>query len=186
MTWETWIEGEPIETIQSYAIVNAINACVNGVQSMSKDIEGLVETSSNLASVKMLKDEVLVCTSQRSSVESAKYTTARRVASSFNLCGSHVDFSEGYPGWKPNLDSAILKTTVETYEELFGKKPAIKAIHAGLECGLFKKKYPNLDMVSFGPTIRGVHSPNERLHIPAVANFYKHLLAIIEKVAEER
>lgn len=186
MTWETWVSGEPIETITAFAVINAINACINGVQAMSKDIEGLVETSTNLASVKMVKNNMIVHTSQRSSIESAKHNAARRVSSAFNLCGGHVDFSDGYPGWKPNMDSAILKTTVQAYEELFGVKPAIKAIHAGLECGLFKKKYPNLDMVSFGPTIRGVHSPNERLHIPSVANFYKHLVAIIEKVAEEK
>ena len=84
------------------------------------------------------------------------------------------------------MDSSILKTTVDTYEQLFGVKPAIKAIHAGLECGLFLEKYPYLEMVSFGPTLRGVHSPDEKMHIPAVANFYKHLVAVIEKVAEEK
>ena len=187
MRWESCERSEAIEQKTAFALINALNACAQGVMAMSKDIEGLVETSTNLASVKMSEHgKFVISTSQRSSVESAKYAVGFSVESAFALAGADVTHSDGYPGWKPNMDSSILKTTVDTYEQLFGEKPAIKAIHAGLECGLFKSKYPNLDMISFGPTIRGVHSPTERLHIPAVANFYKHLVAIIEKVAEEK
>lgn len=187
MRWETTDASEAIEQKTAANLINALNGCVQGVIAMSRDIDGLVETSTNLASVKMPGDnKFVISTSQRSSVESAKHSTAFALESVFTLAGATVTHSDGYPGWKPNMDSSILKTTVETYEQLFGEKPAIKAIHAGLECGLFLEKYSYLEMVSFGPTIRGVHSPDERLHIPAVANFYKHMVAIIEKVAEEK
>lgn len=187
MRWETTDAADAIESKTATNLINALNACIQGVVAMSRDLEGLVETSTNLASVKMPGDnKIVISTSQRSSVESAKHATAFSVESVFTLAGATVTHSEGYPGWKPKMDSHILQLTVDTYEQLFGEKPAIKAIHAGLECGLFLEKYPYLDMVSFGPTLRGVHSPDEKMHIPAVANFYKHLVAIIEKVAEEK
>ncbi|MBQ7818191.1 MAG: aminoacyl-histidine dipeptidase [Bacteroidales bacterium] len=187
MRWETTDDADAIESKTATNLINALNACIQGVVAMSRDLEGLVETSTNLASVKMPGDnKIVISTSQRSSVESAKHATAFSVESVFTLAGATVTHSEGYPGWKPKMDSHILQLTVDTYEQLFGEKPAIKAIHAGLECGLFLEKYPYLDMVSFGPTLRGVHSPDEKMHIPAVANFYKHLVAIIEKVAEEK
>jgi dipeptidase D len=130
------------------------------------------------------ENEILVCTSQRSSVESRKWDIARQVEAVFALAGAKVDHSEGYPGWAPNMNSPIMKIASDAYEELYGIKPAIKAIHAGLECGLFLTKYPNLDMVSFGPTLRGVHSPSEKMHIPAVERFYAQLQRILEKVAK--
>jgi dipeptidase D len=152
---------------------------------MSHDIEGLVETSTNLAAVKMVDDSIIrITTSQRSSVESRKDDMAGQVEAHFQLAGAKVYHSDGYPGWAPNMKSPIMKISAEAYEELFGVKPAIKAIHAGLECGLFLSKYPKLDMVSFGPTMTGVHSPDEQLLIPTVEKFWKHLCKVLEKVAQ--
>lgn len=169
----------------SIALVRAIYSAPHGVISMSRDIEGLVETSTNLAAVKMLDDNLIrITTSQRSSVESRKNDIAGQVEAHFQLAGAKVSHSDGYPGWAPNMKSKIMKISADAYEELFGVKPAIKAIHAGLECGLFLTKYPKLDMVSFGPTMTGVHSPDEQLLIPTVDKFWKHLCRVIEKVAE--
>lgn len=152
---------------------------------MSTELEGLVETSTNLAAVKMIEnDQIKVTTSQRSSVESRKKDIAGQVEAHFQLAGAKVEHSDGYPGWAPNMESPIMKISADAYEELFNVKPAIKAIHAGLECGLFLAKYPNLDMVSFGPTMTGVHSPDEQLLIPTVDKFWKHLCRVLEKVAE--
>ena len=149
-------------------------------------LEGLVETSTNLASVKMLPDsKVLVTTSQRSSMESRKWDIARQVEALFRLAGAEVTHGDGYPGWAPDMNSRIMRIASDAYEELYGVKPAIKAIHAGLECGLFRAKYPHLDMVSFGPTLRDVHSPSERMHIPAVERFWGQLTRTLEKVAKE-
>lgn len=108
---------------------------------------------------------------------------AGQVEAHFQLAGAEVTHSDGYPGWAPNMNSRIMKISADAYEELFGIKPAIKAIHAGLECGLFLDKYPGLDMVSFGPTMTGVHSPDEKLLIPTVDKFWKHLCRVLEKVA---
>ena len=150
---------------------------------MSDVMHGLVQTSTNLASVKMLPDNVIkIVTSQRSSVETEKYEIANRVEELFLTIGAKVTHGDGYPGWAPNPHSSILKVAVETHVQLFGYEPKIKAIHAGLECGLFLAKYPHLDMVSFGPTMRGVHSPDERLHIPSVAKFWNHLLLILKNI----
>ena len=152
---------------------------------MSHDLEGLVETSTNLAAVKMEGDDkIKVTTSQRSSVESRKNDIAGQVEAYFQLAGAEVTHSDGYPGWAPDMNSTVMKLSAEAYEELFGVKPAIKAIHAGLECGLFLAKNPELDMVSFGPTMTGVHSPDEQLLIPTVDKFWKHLVLVLKKVAE--
>ncbi len=168
-------------------LIRSLYACPHGVISMSHDLEGLVETSTNLASVKMLPDnEILVTTSQRSSVESRKYDIANQVEALFTLAGAEVSHGDGYPGWAPNMNSPIMKIASDAYEELYGVKPAIKAIHAGLECGLFLTKYPHLDMVSFGPTLRGVHSPSEKMHIPAVERFWNQLVLILKKVSETK
>jgi len=167
------------------ALVEALYSAPHGVISMSRDIEGLVETSTNLASVKMKgTDQILVTTSQRSSVESRKWDIARQVEALFSLAGAEVSHGDGYPGWAPNMNSQILHLASDAYEELYGIRPAIKAIHAGLECGLFRHKYPHLDMVSFGPTLRDVHSPSERMHIPAVERFWGQITRTLEKVAE--
>lgn len=166
-------------------VIRAIYSAPHGVVSMSRDLEGLVETSTNLASVKMADDnKIVVTTSQRSSVESRKWDIANQVEAHFLLAGAEVTHGEGYPGWKPNMNSVIMKLASEAYKELYGITPAIKAIHAGLECGLFLEKYPHLDMVSFGPTLQGVHSPSERMNIPAVQRFYEQLKLTLKKVAD--
>lgn len=173
-----------IDSETSVALIRAIYSAPHGVYSMSRDIEGLVETSTNLAAVKMLDDNrIKITTSQRSSVESRKNDMAAQVEAHFQLAGAEVSHSDGYPGWAPNMDSKIMKISAEAYKELFGNTPAIKAIHAGLECGLFLAKYPDLDMVSFGPTMTGVHSPDEKLNIPTVEKFWKHIVKVLEKVA---
>ena len=166
-------------------LIESLYCAPHGVISMSRDIEGLVETSTNLASVKMKgENQILVTTSQRSSVESRKWDIARQVEALFRLAGAEVSHGDGYPGWAPNMNSPIMHIASDAYEELYGIKPAVMAIHAGLECGLFLQKYPYLDMVSFGPTLQGVHSPSERMYIPAVERFWGQLTRILEKVAD--
>lgn len=172
-----------IDDITANNLIAALNAVHNGVYEWSQDIPHFVETSSNLASVKMPEEgKIKIVASQRSSTHSQLDAVCNVVASAFNLAGADVLINEGYPGWKPNPDSELLKITVEKYKELFGKEPKVRAIHAGLECGLFSEKYPGLDMVSFGPTLRGVHSPDEKLLIPTVEMVWKHLVAIIESL----
>ena len=150
-------------------LMNALYACPHGVLSMSQDIPNFVETSTNLASVKFKKNKIMITTSQRSSLESKKQDAVDMVSASFYTIGAdEVENSDGYPGWTPNPNSEALKVLVKAYQNLFKKDPEVKAIHAGLECGLFSKKYPNLDMVSYGPTLRGVHSPDEKLKIDTV------------------
>ncbi len=166
-------------------VLNAIYACPHGVMEMSQKIEGLVETSTNLASIKEEDSQIIVSTSQRSSVETAKDNIAAMVHSTFELAGAKVKHGDGYPGWEPNTNSEILRITRDSYEELFDTKPIVRAIHAGLECGLFLEKYPNLDMISFGPTIKGAHSPDERLEIETVDKFWKHLLDILNRIVQE-
>ena len=164
-------------------LIEALVACPHGVLGMSHDVEGLVETSTNLASVKMPEaGKVIVETSQRSSVDSLKDAAADQVAAVFRLAGAEVKHGDGYPGWAPNPDSKILKVAEETYRKLFGKDAQVLAIHAGLECGLFLEKYPYLDMISFGPTMRDVHSPNERLEIATVDLWWRHLLEILKNI----
>ena len=175
-----------IEDKVARALISALYAAPHGVIAMSHDIEGLVETSTNLASVKMTEPgKIVVATSQRSSVESEKYDIAYQVECLFRLAGAEPSHGDGYPGWKPNMHSRIKDIAVEAYQELYQQTPAIKAIHAGLECGLFLTKYPQLDMISFGPTLRGVHSPDEKMHIPAVEKFWNDLVLIFEKVVLE-
>ena len=175
------LQEEALNKKTTRKLLQAIYACPHGIKAMSADMPGLVETSTNLASVKMLEDNTIkIVTSQRSSVESAKYDIAHQVESVLALADCKVTHGDGYPGWKPNLSSEILKTAELTYQKLFGDAPKIKAIHAGLECGLFLKKYPHLDMISIGPTMRGVHSPDERLHIPAVGKAWQWLTEILK------
>lgn len=160
----------------------SLHAVYNGVFAMNQDIDWLVETSTNLASIHVEGDKVVVTTSQRSSIGSACQHMASVVRAAFELGGAEVLTNEGYPGWKLNPNSEIVKIAKESYVELFGKEPKILAIHAGLECGLFSEKYPKLDMVSFGPTLRGVHSPDEKLLIPTVQMVWDHLLDILKRV----
>ena len=164
-------------------LIWALHACPHGVMGMSHDIEGLVETSTNLASVKMGPDNtIIVGTSQRSSIESCKNMIANQVASTFKLAGAEVKHGDGYPGWAPNPNSKILKVAQDTYKKLFNKEAKIMAIHAGLECGLFLEKYPHLDMISFGPTLCDVHSPNERIKIDTVDLWWSHLLELLKSI----
>lgn len=164
--------------------LHSIYAVHNGVYAMSQDIPGLVETSSNLASIKQRDGKIVVVTSQRSSILSSRKDMSQMVRSAFILGGAEVETGDGYPGWKPNPSSEILNVAVESYKRLFGTEPKVKAIHAGLECGLFLEKYPSLDMVSFGPTLRGVHSPDERMLIPTVEKFWNHLLDVLAHIPE--
>lgn len=176
----------PVFTIDNETqekLINALMACPHGVLEMSTRMEGMVETSTNLASVKFTGDDkIVVTTSQRSEIESRKHYAAQMVEAVFNLAGAEVAHSDGYPGWTPNPDSEVLKITVKSYEQLFGVKPIVRSIHAGLECGLFLEKYPGLDMVSFGPTIRGAHSPDERLDIGTTQKFWVHLVDVLESL----
>lgn len=174
-----------IDAETSLALVRALYSAPHGVISMSRDIPGLVETSTNLAAVRLEEGNTIkITTSQRSSVESRKNDIAGQVEAHFQLAGATVTHSDGYPGWAPNMQSPIMRLSAEAYEELFKVKPAIKAIHAGLECGLFLQNNPDLDMVSFGPTMTGVHSPDEQLNIPTVKKFWEHLALTLRKVAE--
>lgn len=176
-----------MDSASTVAIIRAIYSAPHGVVSMSRELEGLVETSTNLASVKMADDnKVIVTTSQRSSVDSRKWDIANQVEAHFLLAGAEVTHGEGYPGWQPNMKSPLMAMARDAYKELYGITPAIKAIHAGLECGLFLEKFPTLDMVSFGPTLQGVHSPSERMHIPAVERFYEQLKLLLNKIAESK
>jgi dipeptidase D len=173
-----------VPPVEQARFIRAIFACPNGVQRMSQSMQGLVETSNNLAiaSVKEGKFEAYNLT--RSSVDSAKEATAWKIAAVFQLIDAEVKLSGEYPGWKPNMDSPILKTCQEVYHKNFGKVPEIKAIHAGLECGLLGGVYPNFDMISFGPTIRFPHSPDEKVEIATVQLFWDFLVAILEDVPE--
>ena len=172
-----------IDENTQYNLINALHACPHGVISWSQSLEGLVETSTNLASVKFVENNrIMVTTSQRSSLNSGKEDIANMVESVFVLAGADVVHSEGYPGWNPNPNSDILKIAETTYQKLFKKKPVVRAIHAGLECGLFLEKYPGLDMISIGPTLRGVHSPDEKINIKTVEMWWNHLLEILKNV----
>lgn len=152
----------------------------HGVIKMSADIPGLVETSTNVGVINTTDKAIVVSTSQRSSVESEKLEICQTVASIFELGDAKVEPSVGYPGWKPNLESPILKHAKETYKSLSGKEPHVKAIHAGLECGIIGEKYPGMDMISFGPTLEAVHSPDEKIYIDTVEKYWNFLLAILK------
>jgi len=163
-------------------IVKATFACPHGVVRMSDAMPGLVETSNNLAIVKCLDEEFIVNCLCRSSVDSAKEGTMYKIGTVFDLIGANVSFDGAYPGWKPNMDSPILKTMQKTYNELYGKTPEIKAIHAGLECGILGSVYPAWDMISFGPTIRYPHSPDEKVNIPSVQKFWDYIVETLKNV----
>lgn len=168
-------------------LIQALYAVPHGVYAMSQAIPGLVETSTNLASIKMKNNHIIrIETSQRSSTESSKQDIANMVRTVFDLAGAAVSHSDGYPGWKPNTHSEILEIATTSYKRLFGTDAKVKAIHAGLECGLFLDKYPSLDMISFGPTLQGVHSPDERMNLPSVERFWKHLLDILKHIPHKK
>lgn len=163
--------------------LNALTCCPHGVIAWSKEMDDLVETSTNLASAKFVgKNTVKIVTTQRSSVESSKHDVAAMVESCMKLAGAQVVHSDGYPGWKPNLNSEILSLTRKSYKELFGKEPEIRAIHAGLECGLIYEKVKGIDMISFGPTIRGAHTPEEMIEIKTAQMFWDLLIDVVKKM----
>ena len=167
------------------SLIRILYACPHGVITWSPTLKGLVETSTNLASVKFTKpNRAIVTTSQRSSVDTAKKNIGDRVASCFALGGAIVEHSDGYPGWTPDPDSEILNITKGVYAGLFGQEPVVRAIHAGLECGLILEKYPGLDMLSFGPTIKGAHTPSERINIHTTGKFWKLLLEVLGRIPE--
>jgi len=163
-------------------LVNLLNALPHGVIAMSQEIPGLVETSTNCARVTTKTNSVVIETSQRSSVESRKAEIVQAVSAVFALAGAKVAHGDGYPGWKPDLRSPILKIAQETYRRLFGKEAGVKAVHAGLECGIIGERFPGMDMLSLGPTLEMVHSPEERVDIDSVKKYWDFLLAILESV----
>lgn len=168
----------------AYSFIRALQAVDNGVFAMCQDeaLAWMVETSSNIASIATSENKINVVSSQRSNVMSNLDNQCNTVKAVFELAGAQVTLNDGYPAWKMNPNSQLTKIVVETYKQLFGKEPIVKGIHAGLECGLFSERYPNLDMVSFGPTLRGVHTPDERLHIPTVQMVWDHLLKILKNI----
>lgn len=167
-------------------LLSALTACPHGVVSWSKEMENLVETSSNLASVKFLEENTIrIVTTQRSSIESAKKDISSVVEACFRNAGAEVQMTDGYPGWKPNITSEILKITRQSYIKLFGKEPLIRAIHAGLECGLIYEKNKEIDMISFGPTIKGAHTPEEMINTDTVIMFWNLLTDIIKNIPEQ-
>ena len=177
---------EPVSDViakdTSDKLITVLQAMDNGVYAMSQELDWLVETSSNVASVRRVGNQLRIITSQRSSVASARRNMSASIRAVFELAGAKVETGEGYPGWKMNPNSEIRKIAVDTYRKLFQKEPQILAIHAGLECGLFSEKYPGLDMISFGPTLCGVHSPDEKLLIPTVQMVWDHLLEILKNI----
>ena len=174
-----------IDDCTTKRLVASVYTAPHGVYHMSKEIEGLVETSTNLATINMDGNKIYVDTLQRSSVESRKDEMAEIVEAHFTLAGASITHSDPYPGWAPNMESPILNVAIDVYKRLFGETPKTSALHTGLETGLFLINYPNLDMISFGPTLRGVHSPKEKMHIPAVAKFWTYLTSILETIAKK-
>jgi dipeptidase D len=167
---------------EQYRIIRAVFVCPNGVIRMSQAMKGLVETSNNLAIVKCKNGKFEAHNLARSSVDSAKEATAWKIAAVFHLINAEVKLEGGYPGWKPNMQSPILQIMSDIYKDMYGKVPEIKAIHAGLECGLIGGVYPNLDMISFGPTIRFPHSPDEKVNINSVGKFWNFLVGTLKNI----
>jgi len=179
---KTALPGSLIDAKTQNNLIAAIYGCPNGVMRMSDAMEGLIETSTNLSTVKSNDGKIDVQCLMRSSVESAKEDLADMIESVFLLAGAKVWFDGTYPGWKPNPDSPILKEMLDVYKNRFGKVPEIKAIHAGLECGLFSSAYPKWDMISFGPTIRYPHSPDEKVNIETVDKFWIFLVETLKHI----
>ena len=169
---------DPVSRPASVRIITSLFTSPHGVEAMSQDIPGLVQTSTNLASVRTSKGVVEVVTSQRSSATSERHAMAAKVRANFEAAGAKVRHMYEYPGWNPDVNSHILACTVAAYRKLFSTEPEVKAIHAGLECGLFLQKFPGLDMISFGPTLRGVHAPGEKLELSSMDKF----VALLEEV----
>jgi len=171
-----------IDEVTQDDLINAVQGCPNGMMRMSSDMEGLVETSTNLAIIKSNNGIITVNCLIRSSVDSAKEDLESSIESVFRLAGAEVNFGGQYPGWKPNMDSPILKTMQEVYNNKWGKIPEIKGIHAGLECGILGSAYPHWDMISFGPTIRFPHSPDEKVNIETCEKFWDYLVETLKNI----
>jgi len=167
------------EDVQDF-LIHAITVCPHGVFRMIHEMPDVVETSNNLSAIKMDGNAVVVLCLTRSSVESRKEELKQMIQSTFAMAGAEVEFSGAYPGWKPNLNSRILGVMQDIYKKEFGKDARIITIHAGLECGIIGRNYPGMDMISFGPTIRHPHSPDERVNIATVQKFYDFLLATLK------
>ena len=181
-------EAEPvIEAQVAQNFVTALQAIDNGIYAICQDeaLGGMVETSSNIASVHTSENEITILSSQRSNVMSNLDNMCATIRATFELAGAETWSSDGYPAWKMRPGSKLTEIVRETYRELFGKEPIVRGIHAGLECGLFSERYPNLDMVSFGPTLRFVHTPDERLHIPTVQMVWDHLLLVLKRIPKK-
>lgn len=176
------LPGKVMDKHDQYRIIRAVFACPNGIQRMSQAMKGLVETSNNLAIVRCIKGKFEAHNLTRSSVDSAKEATAWKIAAVFHLIDAKVTLTGSYPGWKPNMESPVLKTMSAVYRKMYGKVPEIKAIHAGLECGLLGGVYPKLDMISFGPTIKYPHSPDEKVNIPSVKKFFDFLCETLKEI----
>ena len=179
---ETTTPKKVMTTISQITLLNTIYAAHNGVYRMSNDMEDLVETSNNVARIIVKDEEITILCLTRSSIETSKIDLANTLKAAFELAGYQVSFSGSYPGWKPNMDSPILNVLTETYEKLFNSKADVVACHAGLECGILGTNYPDMDMISFGPTIQGAHSPDERANIESTQKFWKYLLTILENI----
>lgn len=176
----SYVNEKMLDDCTTQRLIRSLYACPHGVQAMSQDIKGLVETSTNLAAIRMNEHgTVKIITSQRSSINSKKKMIAAKVRANFENAGAAVEHKFEYPGWKPNVDSPILAECVESYKKLFGVAPIVKAIHAGLECGLFLEKFPDLDMISFGPTLLGVHAPGERMELASLDKFVDLLVDVV-------
>ena len=178
-------EAEPvIEAQVARNFVWALQAVDNGIYAICQDPElnGMVETSSNIAAIHSAETEITILSSQRSNVMSNLDNMCATIVATFQLAGAEAHSSDGYPAWKMRAESKLRDTVVETYKELFGKEPVVRGIHAGLECGLFSERYPNIDMISFGPTLRDVHTPDERLYIPTVQMVWDHLLLVLKRI----
>ena len=174
-----------ISTENSAAIIRALKAAHNGVYRMSPDVADLVEASNNVARVELKEGGLKILNLTRSSVESSKDDVAEQLKATFELAGLNVEFSGSYPGWKPKPGSEIVKLMEKIYEKDFGSKPQVVACHAGLECGIIGANYPEMEMVSFGPTIRGAHSPDERANIPSAQKFWKFLKEILAEIPKK-
>ena len=164
------------------AIVRSLFACPNGVQRMSQAMAGLVETSNNLAIVRISNGQFEAKNLTRSSVDSAKEAIVNKISAVFELAGASIEKSGSYPGWNPNMNSSILRTMKNVYKRLFGIEPKVSAIHAGLECGLLGGIYPNLDMISVGPTLKYPHSPDEKVNIETVKRFYRFVVETLKEI----
>ena len=183
---EVQAPAKAISEEDTLSIVTTLVACPHGVIKMSQEIPGLVETSTNLASIRVAADgKVTIVTNQRSSSKSELHAAAQKVEAALLLGGFDAESSGEYPGWNPNVNSPLLKKCVASYKKLFDNEPVVKAIHAGLECGLFLEKFPDLDMVSFGPTLRGVHAPGEKLELASLDKFTALLIDVVLNIGEK-